>query len=186
MIKRLFDFFMAIILITTLSWLILILLFFSAIATKSNGVFIQERVGKDGHLFNIYKIRSLKMNNKGEVKPSLFGKMLRKTKLDELPQLFNVLRGEMSIVGPRPDISGYYNKLQGENRLILNLKPGLTSLAAIKYMNEEYMLAMQQNPLKYNDEVIFPDKVKMNLEYYYNHSFLGDLKIIWKTIWVFF
>ena len=107
---------------------------------------------------------------------------MRHSKLDELPQLWNIIIGNMSFVGPRPDIAGYYDLLQGENRKILELKPGLTSLASIKYAHEEYILAQQENPLGYNDTVIFPDKVKMNLEYYYSNSIYGDLKIIWKTV----
>jgi lipopolysaccharide/colanic/teichoic acid biosynthesis glycosyltransferase len=88
----------------------------------------------------------------------------------------------MSFVGPRPDIPGYYDKLKGEDRKLLQLKPGLTSEASIKYANEEEILASQINPLKYNDVEIFPDKVKMNLEYYKNQCFLLDLQIIMKTI----
>ena len=98
--------------------------------------------------------------------------------MDELPQLFNILLGQMSFVGPRPDVPGYYDKLQGEARKLLELKPGLCSRAALKYFNEEALLAKKQDPLKYNDEVIFPDKVRMNLEYYYNRSFLEDLRIL--------
>jgi len=113
---------------------------------------------------------------------SSLGKFLRKSKLDELPQLFNVLKGEMSIVGPRPDVHGYYDKLQGEERKILKLKPGLTSLATLKYANEETLLALQENPLKYNDVIIFPDKVKMNLVYYKQQSLWLDIKIIMKTV----
>ena len=111
-----------------------------------------------------------------------FGKILRKTRIDELPQLLNVLKGDMSIVGPRPDIEGYYDTLIGEERLILNLKPGLTSLATLKYINEEQELATKTNPLEYNDSVLFPDKVRMNLDYYYNRTFWGDVEIIYKTI----
>lgn len=113
---------------------------------------------------------------------SAWGSFLRNSKLDELPQLFNILKGDMSFVGPRPDIPGYYNLLQGENRKILTLKPGLTSEASIKYKDEEELLAQQENPLAYNDHIIFPDKVKMNLEYYHQRSFWGDLGIIFKTI----
>ena len=102
--------------------------------------------------------------------------------MDELPQFWNIIKGDMSFVGPRPDISGYYDKLEGENRKILELKPGLTSLASIKYANEEYLLKKQENPIGYNDKIIFPDKVKMNLEYYYSNSILNDIKIIWTTI----
>ncbi len=110
------------------------------------------------------------------------GNFVRKTSLDELPQLLNVLQGRMSMVGPRPDIAGYYDTLEGEQRKILALKPGLTSEAALKYANEEELLSSQEHPLKYNDEVIFPDKVRMNLNYYYNRSFFSDLKLIFKTI----
>ncbi len=88
----------------------------------------------------------------------------------------------MSIVGPRPDIEGYYDLLEGEDRKILALKPGITSEASIKYRNEDAILSRQKNPLEYNDKIIFPDKVKMNLAYFHQHTFLGDLKIIYKTI----
>jgi lipopolysaccharide/colanic/teichoic acid biosynthesis glycosyltransferase len=113
---------------------------------------------------------------------SRFGNFIRKTKIDELPQLFNLLIGNMSVVGPRPDVVGYYDKLQGEERKILELKPGLTSLATLKYANEETLLAQQENPLHYNDIILFPDKVKLNLHYYHTRTFFGDLKIIWKTM----
>jgi len=113
---------------------------------------------------------------------SKYGNFLRRYKLDELPQLLNILLGDMSFVGPRPDIPGYYDKLKGENRKILELKPGLFSWAAIKYFNEEEELRWHDNPLEYNDNVIFPDKVKMNLHYYYTQSFKEDLRIMWKTI----
>lgn len=113
---------------------------------------------------------------------SAFGRFLRKSKIDELPQLYNVLIGEMSFVGPRPDIPGYYDTLTGEARKVLELKPGLTSEASLKYFDEETLLAKQQDPLLYNDTTLFPDKVRMNLKYYYKRSFLGDLRIIWKTV----
>jgi lipopolysaccharide/colanic/teichoic acid biosynthesis glycosyltransferase len=106
------------------------------------------------------------------------GQLLRDYKLDELPQLINVLKGEMSIVEPRPDISGYYDLLEGNYRKILELKPRITSLASLKYYNEAILLAKQFDPLAYNNEVLFRDKIKMNLEYYHHQSFYGDLKII--------
>ena len=115
-------------------------------------------------------------------KVSKLGAFLRKYKLDELPQFLNVLKGEMSIVGPRPDIEGYYDKLQGEDRKVLELKPGITCEASIKYYNEEEILELQNDALHYNDTVIFPDKVKMNLNYYYHQSLISDIKIILKTI----
>lgn len=109
---------------------------------------------------------------------------MRKTKLDEAPQLFNILKGDMSFVGPRPDIAGYYDRLEGEAKLILALKPGLTSEAGIKFRNEEKILSKQEDPLKYNDEILFPEKVKMNLRYYYNLSFKEDLYILFKTFYI--
>ena len=111
-----------------------------------------------------------------------FGRIFRKYKLDELPQFYNVLTGDMSVVGPRPDVPGYYDCLQGDDRRLLELKPGITSEASIKYRNEDILLAQQEHPLIYNDQVIFPDKVKMNLEYYEHQSITNDLKIIFKTL----
>ena len=156
-----------------ISWLILM------VDTKSNGLFFQQRVGQFGKLFTIYKLKTMH-DETGNV--SKTGCFFRKYKLDELPQFLNVLKGEMSIVGPRPDIEGYYDKLEGEDRKILELKPGITSEASIKYYNEEEILEQQENGLHYNDSIIFPDKVKMNLDYYYNQNLLLDIKIIIKTI----
>jgi len=113
---------------------------------------------------------------------SSFSRFLRKFKLDELPQLFNILKGDMSVVGPRPDIPGYYDKLVGNDRLLLKLKPGLTGYASINFFNEEYLLNTVENPEEYNDKVIFPKKVELNLWYLENISFLLDLKIIFKTV----
>lgn len=178
MTKRLFDLFFSIILILILSWLILMIFLISSIIFKENGIFIQKRVGKYGKKFNIYKIKSMK--NEDEI--NKFGLFIRNYKLDELPQIYNILKGEMSFVGPRPDIEGYYDTLKGENRKILELKPGLTCEASIKYKNEFQFLLLQDNPKEYNDKIIFPDKVKMNLEYYYSQNLFVDLRIIYKTI----
>ena len=111
-----------------------------------------------------------------------FGRLLRRYKLDELPQLCNVLLGEMSFVGYRPDVPGYYDNLQGTERRILLLRPGITGPSTIKYSNEEILLARQEDPLRFNDEVIFPDKIRMNLEYMEQCSFMYDLYWIWKTL----
>lgn len=155
-----------------------ILIILASLDTGFPGVFKQERVGRFGNIFVIYKFRTYHVKTHTK---SFFGKWMRKTKLDELPQLFNILKGDMSLVGPRPDISGYYDKLKNEDQLILNLKPGLTSEAGIKYRNEEEILNQQENPLQYNDEVLFPEKVKMNLEYYHRLSFKNDMYILLKT-----
>lgn len=179
MLKRSFDFFFAFIGIVFLSWLLLISIILASIDTKSFGLFFQVRIGQYGKPFKIFKIKSI---NDVTKKVSYFGSFLRKSKIDELPQLLNILLGQMSFVGPRPDIPGYYDLLKGENRKILELKPGLTSEASLKYFNEETLLYQQENPLLFNDTVIFPDKVKMNLEYYYKQSILVDLQILLKTI----
>ena len=181
MSKRLFDLFFALIGLIISGFLLLILYILASIDTKQNGIFSQKRIGQFGTPFTIYKIRTFGRSSEKPI--SKFGAFLRNSKLDELPQLWNIIIGNMSFVGPRPDIAGYYDSLQGENRKILELKPGLTSLASIKYANEEYLLEKQENPLEYNDTIIFPDKVKMNLDYYCSNSIYGDLKIIWKTIY---
>jgi len=182
MAKRLFDIVFSIIALVFLGWIILLSWFLAAFDTKTNGLFLQKRVGQSGKLFTIFKLRTIRKNKEGISSISRLGAFLRNSKLDELPQFVNVLLGEMSIVGPRPDIEGYYDCLKGEERKILELKPGLTSEASLKYFNEEQLLAMQDNPLEYNDLVLFPDKVRLNLQYYYEHTFFGDLKIIAKTL----
>ncbi len=178
-IKRVFDILFSLIAIIVffpllfISWLVLM------VDTQSNGFFFQLRIGQYGKPFTIYKLKTMH-DKTGSV--SKIGYFFRNNKIDELPQFINVLKGEMSIVGPRPDIEGYYDKLQGDSKKILNLKPGITSEASIKYYNEEEILAQQTDSLTYNDTIIFPDKVKMNLNYYHKQSLFLDIKIIIKTI----
>lgn len=171
------DFILAILVLIIVFPLLLVALILAALSTRSTGVFIQIRIGQHGNPFTIYKLQTMK-----DGKVTSIGKILRKTKIDELPQLINILKGDMSFVGPRPDVPGYYDVLKGEQRKVLVLKPGLTSLAAIKYRNEEQLLAQQVEPLLYNDTVIFPDKVNMNLDYLKKRSVGYDLKIIGLTI----
>ena len=154
-----------------------------------SAIFKQKRVGKHGRLFTMYKFRSMTVRHsgssvsvKGESRITPLGAVLRKYKLDELPELWNVLIGDMSFVGPRPDVPGYADKLQGEDRRMLLLKPGITGPASLKYRNEEELLAEQDDPQKYNDEVLFPDKVRINIEYLDHWSFWNDIKIIIYTI----
>jgi lipopolysaccharide/colanic/teichoic acid biosynthesis glycosyltransferase len=180
--KRLFDILFSGLIFLLFFWLILLSWFLAVLDTNTNGFFIQERVGQYGKLFKIYKLRTIQVNaDSNKVQKSKFGQFLREYKIDELPQLINVLKGEMSIVGPRPDIAGYYDRLNGDNRKILELKPGLTSLASLKYYNEDELLENDDNPLVFNDDILFPDKVKMNLEYYHEQSFCNDLKIVIAT-----
>ena len=113
---------------------------------------------------------------------SAFGKMIRKYHLDEMPQIFNVFKGEMSFVGPRPDVKGYADLLQGDDRIILSVRPGITGPATLQFKNEEDLLAQQKNPKKYNDTIIWKEKVKINKEYIMTWTLLGDIKYIFKTI----
>ncbi|MBA4277243.1 sugar transferase [Flavobacterium sp.] len=179
MIKRIFDFLFSFIGLLLVGGLLFVLWVMASIDTHSNGLFIQERIGQGGRVFKIYKLKTIHPKT-AQISP--IGRFFRKSKIDELPQLWNVLIGNMSLVGPRPDVASYYDKLEGENKKILELKPGITSEASIKYQNEESLMAQQDCPLAYNDTVIFPDKIRMNLEYYYQHSLVGDIKIILKTI----
>ena len=186
--KDIFDYTLAFVLIIILLPLIFVLILISTISTGKFGVFTQERVGKDGKVFRIYKIRSMDVQS-GDVitaeddpRVTKFGHFIRKTKLDELAQLFNILKGDMSFVGPRPDVVGYADKLEGKDRIILSVKPGITGPATLYYKDEEHLLAEQEDKQKYNDEVIWPNKVRINRQYLENWSFLADMKIIFKTI----
>ena len=184
MIKRFFDIIFSLFTLLFFFWVVCIAWLLAAIDTHTNGIFIQERIGQFGNPFKIYKLRTIQVSpSSGNPRISKIGKFLRSYKLDELPQFLNVLKGEMSIVGPRPDLPGYYDLLQGENRKILELKPGLTSPAALKYSAEEQLLEKQDLPLLYNNNSIFPDKVQLNLDYYYHRSFCRDIGIISKMIW---
>ena len=142
-------------------------------------LFKQIRIGYKGIPFIIYKFRTY---TKDGSKPTFFGTILRKTKLDELPQLYNLLKGDMVLVGPRPDVPGYADRLEGANAVILEVNPGITGLASLKYRNEELLLERQVDSQRYNDEVIWPDKVRINKWYVYHRSVLMDVKIIFYTL----
>ena len=152
-------------------------------------IFKQQRVGRNGKLFTMYKFRSMTVSHSGssvsvagESRITPLGAKLRKYKLDELPELWNVLIGDMSFVGPRPDVPGYADQLKGDDRRVLKLRPGITGPASMKYRNEEEILASVSDPVKYNDEVIFPDKVRINLYYLDHQSFWMDIKLIICTV----
>jgi len=188
--KRVFDVVLSLFGLALTWWVILIAWLVATFETKSNGLFVQKRVGKDGKLFNVYKIKTMKkvdgidttITSANDVRITKSGAFFRKTKIDELPQLFNVLFGTMSFVGPRPDVSGYADKLEGEDRIVLSVRPGITGPASLKYKDEEEILSKQQNPKKYNDEVIWPDKVKINKHYIKNWSLKKDIEYILKTV----
>lgn len=150
--------------------------------------FCQERVGQNGKLFNMLKFRTMHGEEKNSVavldngRVTRFGKVLRRTKMDELPELINIFVGQMSFVGPRPDVPGYADKLEGDDRKILAMKPGLTGVASLKYRNEEDLLSQQTNPQEYNDMVIWPDKVRLNRLYCEKQSLWLDFKVIFCTV----
>ena len=187
-LKRSFDVSFSVIGLFVFTIPIIILVIISTISFRKFGLFRQIRIGLHGKKFWIYKIRSLEDDDESDSiivdnnpRINSYGKILRKTKLDEIPQLWNVLIGDMSLVGPRPDVPGYADNLTGEDRLILNVRPGITGPATLKYKNEEQLLARHDDPKKYNDEVIWKDKVEINKEYLKNWSFKNDLQILLDT-----
>ncbi|MDC9722307.1 MAG: sugar transferase [Urechidicola sp.] len=187
--KRLFDISLGIIGLIIFLLPMIFFIIIASFSTKSFGIFSQNRVGKNAKLFKLFKIKSMRVNDAtnhitsaNDLRVTKFGKFLRKSKMDELPQLFNVLIGDMSFVGPRPDVEGYADKLIGDDRIILSVKPGITGPATIKFNNEEELLAQQENPIKYNDEVIWPQKVKINLLYIEEWSMMNDIRNIYITV----
>lgn len=189
-VKLLFDRIMAIVGLVVLSPLLLVTAVLIRVKMPGGPVlFRQERVGRHGKLFTIYKFRTMVANHSGnsvsvagEARITPLGARLRKWKIDELPELWNVLIGDMSFVGPRPDVPGYADQLTGNDRRMLELRPGITGPASLKYRNEEELLRDKTDPKTYNDEVIFPDKVRINLYYLDHYSFLTDLKMILCTV----
>lgn len=165
--------------------------------------FCQERVGKDGKLFTCHKFRTMTINHKGssvsvagDSRITPFGAKLRHYKIDELPELWDVLIGNMSFVGPRPDVPGYADQLQGDDRVVLKLRPGITGPATLKYRLEDEMIAeyvavqqkkgdtrdAQEIAVEYNDTMIYPDKVRLNKYYYEHYSFWKDIEMIFATV----
>lgn len=152
-------------------------------------LFTQKRVGRHGKLFTMHKFRSMTVSHSGssvsvagEARITPLGAILRRYKLDELPELWDVLIGNMSFVGPRPDVPGYADQLKGNDRRVLELRPGITGPASLKYRDEEELLAKVENPIEYNDTVIYPDKVRINLYYLDHYSFIKDIQMIFCTV----
>ena len=165
--------------------------------------FVQDRVGKDGRIFRCHKFRTMQVDHggspvsvAGDSRITPFGAKLRHYKIDELPELWDVLVGNMSFVGPRPDVPGYADSLEGDDREILSLRPGITGPATLKYRLEDEMIAeyvaqrraagdsrdMQEIAEEYNDAVIFPDKVRINRYYLHHYSFISDIRMIFATL----
>ena len=189
--KRIFDIILSSIGILLLSPLMLFVCLLIKIFSKTPILFKQKRIGLNETEFILYKFCTMHKNNKGDSsyltiqnnpRITKVGKFLRKWKLDELPSLFNVFKGDMSIVGPRPWVKYYIDKLTVEEKEFLKIKPGITSPATLKYANEEYLLLNRDNAQDYHDVHILPDKIKLNLNYLNNQSLFHDIYIIFKTI----
>lgn len=217
-LKWLLDRIVSLIGMICLCWLYLIVAILIKVKMPGPILFVQKRVGRNGHLIPVHKFRSMRVHREDEVFTGVaaaeqsritpLGEKLRKYKLDELPELWDVFIGNMSFVGPRPDVPGYADKLEGDDRLILKLRPGITGPASLKYRDEEEMLAsLRLSPegesvidrqgksyslpegvgeadlaIWYNDNVIYPDKVRLNLYYYRHYSFIKDIQMIFATV----
>lgn len=189
--KRLFDITASAFGLLALCWLILLAWVLASVDTRANGFFTQRRVGRHGKLFSVVKIRTMRVDvghdthvtQANDPRITCMGAFFRRTKIDELPQLWNVLLGDMSFVGPRPDVPGYADQLpEAEKALLLSVRPGITGPATLAYRHEEQLLAQQSDPQRYNDEVIYPDKVRINLDYIRQWRFRDDLRYILKTV----
>ena len=202
-LKYLFDRIFSLLGLIILSPVMLVVAVLIRVKMGGPVLFKQERVGKDGKLFTIFKFRTMEegqdefsISMAGDQRILPFGIKLRKYKLDELPQLWNVLKGKMSFVGPRPDVPGYADLLQGNDREMLKLRPGITGPASLKYRNEEDLIADYVKQAKvqgdtrperdialwYNDNVLWPDKVRINCYYASHYSFLKDIEMIFCTV----
>lgn len=188
-------------LISSIVVLLLGLPFFTIIALwiafeSKGGIFYkQERIGRDGMPFYLFKFRSMRKNadkssriTVGNRDPRItrLGYFIRKFKIDEFPQLINVIKGEMSVVGPRPEVKEYVEMYSEEQKKVLEVKPGLTDYASLKYINENVLLAQSDDPQKTYIEEIMPAKLALNLKYIEDQSFIVDLKVIFKTIFGIF
>lgn len=188
--KRSFDVIVSVAGLVIFGWIIAIAWVLAALDTRSNGFFIQQRIGMNARPFTTRKIRTMRnrpgyfstVTTSEDPRITRLGQFLRRSKIDELPQLFNVLLGQMSFVGPRPDVPGFADKLVGDDRIILSVRPGITGPATIKYRDEEKLLASVSDPDAYNKNVIYPDKVRLNRNYIENWTFWGDVRYILDTI----
>ena len=189
--KRIFDIIFSIIGLILFGWIIIILGFICSIDTRKSGFFFQKRIGLKGKSFQIIKLRTMSSRNeinyhittKNDPRITKLGRFLRKYKLDEFPQLFNILKGEMSFVGPRPDLESFVNLIPTKEReILLSVKPGITSIATLKFRDEESILSKEKNPLNYNNEILIPEKTKLNIEYIKKQSIINDISIIFRTI----
>jgi lipopolysaccharide/colanic/teichoic acid biosynthesis glycosyltransferase len=188
--KRCFDIGASFLGLVCTCWILIAAYIVATIDTRKNGFFLQTRIGRNGVPFRTVKIRTMRddafisttVTTSRDPRITTLGGYIRKYKIDELPQLMNVLFGDMSIVGPRPDVPGFADMLTGNDRIILSVRPGITGPATLKYRNEEELLALQDDPDRFNKEVLFCDKVRLNREYIENYSFVKDIGYIIETL----
>lgn len=188
--KRAFDFVIAACGLLLTGWLILICALLATIDTRASGFFMQRRVGRHGKLFRVVKLRTMRQDSTQtttvttvhDSRITTLGRILRRSKIDELPQLWNVLCGQMSLVGPRPDVPGYADALDGEARALLELRPGITGPASLAFRDEELLLAEAEDPESYNDSIIWPAKVAWNLDYLRRYRLGRDLAYLLATV----
>lgn len=189
-IKRSFDILFSISGLIFWGWLILVCWFMASVDTRKNGIFTQERIGKNGRPFKIMKIRTMRpqagittvVTRRNDPRITRLGSVFRRYKLDELPQLVNVLFGQMSFVGPRPDVASFADCLQGNDRKILWVRPGITGPATLTFRNEEELLSACDDPERFNKMVIYPEKIKLNRQYVENYCFTNDILYILATL----
>lgn len=189
--KRLFDIVCSFFGLVFLSWLFVFVALWVGLSSKGGVFYRQRRVGRCNRDFTIYKFRSMRVNSDRQGLLTIGGRdgritkagvFIRKYKLDELPQLFNVLRGDMSFVGPRPEVRKYVELYTEEQKKVLTVRPGITSLSSIKYRNENEILSRSDNPEQYYIDVIMQDKLAIELDYLEQRSLLTDIKVIFQTI----
>lgn len=188
--KRTFDLVVAVPLLVLTSPVVAVAVVAARVSTGEPGIFRQVRVGRDGRLFTVYKVRTMRtvadrtstVTTRTDVRVTRVGRIVRSLKVDELPQLVNVVRGDMSLVGPRPDVPGFADLLQGDDRLVLSVRPGITGPATLHFRHEEDLLASVDDPEAYNLEVVFPAKVRMNLRYVRSWSVALDLRYLARTV----
>jgi lipopolysaccharide/colanic/teichoic acid biosynthesis glycosyltransferase len=188
--KRSLDVTLSIIGLVLFSWMILLGWIIATMDTRQNGFFLQDRIGKHGKRFRIWKLRTMRedpyhntsVTTQSDPRITRSGAFLRKTKWNELPQLVNVLLGSMSFVGPRPEVPGFADELNGDDRIVLTVPPGITGPATLRFRHEEIVLDSVDDPDAYNVDVLYPEKVELNREYVENYSVFNDLKYIFMTV----
>ena len=189
-VKRVLDVVVAVTALVLTGWLILLGAAASAIAHGGSGFYVQRRVGRNGTTFPLLKLKTMRdgtgfettVTTADDPRITSVGRLLRRTKVDELPQFMNVLLGHMSLVGPRPDVPGFADRLTGADRIILGVAPGITGPATLAYRREEDLLAAQTDPERHNREVIYPDKVRLNRAYVEGYSVWRDIEYLWRTL----